>query len=943
VSTALVEREGQAAAIADAVDLVSGGDGRAVAVTGAAGMGKSRLLDHLATLAAERDFRVVRASGGELECDVAYGVVRQLLERPALDAEEQVLTGAAALARPALGLESVTPPGFGTVEHGVYWLVANLAEQGPLALVIDDAHWADPASLRALVYLVRRLEGIPVLVAVAARDQAAATDPLLGLLVAEAATAQIEATPLSSDGCAELFSQCLGATVASAAAQACHEMSAGNPFLIREIATALEGEHVQPDDASVSLIRTLAPASVRRTLLLRVGRLGEDARAVAAALAVLGDDPDLRVLEAVSGVNRERLLARLIDLAEAGITAPDATARFAHPVIRTALYEDGPVARRRWLHELSARTLMYEGGDAEEIAHHLLMTEPGRDPGVVALLKSVATNASATGATEIAARMLVRALAECGNSPERGELLVAAGEAEHRSGDQATAAEHLYEALVEVSEPRLRRTAALVLSSALAAADDIAAAIDVLEAQIQLVDGEDALALDVQRTALAVWDATRAADAQLRMKEYRTLRGDTPTERLALANTSLALAYDPMSKAADAAGVARRALADGRLITERPGETIPAGMASYVLILAEDHDNADRELESFFLVAQERGSELIFLLASLARCQTALARGELRTAVAHAEAGWTGLRAMDDSAVIQRSVAFGLRFLVEPLLERGELGAVRSVMAEAHEAGFFSRPEYVWARYARGLVRRRHDDDPEGALADFLAVGEAARVGAYEDRNSPWRLEAALAHAAVGDRDSATELVEAQLALARTWGAPGQLGAVLRARALVGDPAEQPERLAEAVEVLRRSECALELARALIDHGTALRRSGTRRSAREVLEQGIDLAARCEAFALVERAREELIVAGARPRRLMFSGIEGMTASERRVAEMAAAGMKNKEIAQTLFVTLKTVEGHLSNVYRKLDITSRAELADRLAADDGSAADGRVS
>jgi DNA-binding NarL/FixJ family response regulator len=139
--------------------------------------------------------------------------------------------------------------------------------------------------------------------------------------------------------------------------------------------------------------------------------------------------------------------------------------------------------------------------------------------------------------------------------------------------------------------------------------------------------------------------------------------------------------------------------------------------------------------------------------------------------------------------------------------------------------------------------------------------------------------------------------------------------------------------LAQAVETLRASAYRLELARALVDLGRVLRRDGRRTDARSTLEEAMELAARCEAAPLVADARAELVILGARPRRAMFSGIDALTAAERRVAEMAAAGQTNRDIAQALFVTEKTVETHLHRTFRKLDIRSRRDLPRDLVPD----------
>jgi DNA-binding CsgD family transcriptional regulator len=190
----------------------------------------------------------------------------------------------------------------------------------------------------------------------------------------------------------------------------------------------------------------------------------------------------------------------------------------------------------------------------------------------------------------------------------------------------------------------------------------------------------------------------------------------------------------------------------------------------------------------------------------------------------------------------------------------------------------------------------------------------------------PWRSRAALALAHLGEHDEARRLVGEEIELARRFGAPRAIGIALRAGGLIERGDESVDRLREAVTVLERSEARLELARAVIDLGAALRRAGHRRESRTPLRQGLDLAHRFGAAPLEALARSELEAAGARPRRATLTGVSSLTPSERRVAEMAADGLTNREIAQALFVTVKAVQWHLGNAYRKLDVTSREHL-----------------
>jgi DNA-binding CsgD family transcriptional regulator len=205
--------------------------------------------------------------------------------------------------------------------------------------------------------------------------------------------------------------------------------------------------------------------------------------------------------------------------------------------------------------------------------------------------------------------------------------------------------------------------------------------------------------------------------------------------------------------------------------------------------------------------------------------------------------------------------------------------------------------------------------------------------GVANPAEARWMSDAALIKLALGDREGACELAESEVALARRFGAPRALGVALRANGLVAGGDEGLELLREAVDVLRGSPASLEQAHALIELGAALRRANRRSEARGSLQEGLEIARRCGAAPLAERAYDELSATGARPRRIIRSGVEELTPSELRVARMAADGMRNKEIAQALFVTVRTVETHLRHAYQKLDISSRGELAAALAAE----------
>jgi DNA-binding CsgD family transcriptional regulator len=246
-----------------------------------------------------------------------------------------------------------------------------------------------------------------------------------------------------------------------------------------------------------------------------------------------------------------------------------------------------------------------------------------------------------------------------------------------------------------------------------------------------------------------------------------------------------------------------------------------------------------------------------------------------------------------------------------------------------------ARDRWAGTRNDLRLAFRLQAGLPEEALGDLLALGE--EMAALQIRNPaflPWRSPAALALHRLGRPREAFHLAQEELDLARRWGAPRAVGIALRALGLVQGGSTGEALLREAITVLEGSGCQVEHARALVDLGAALRRGNRRAETRAPLRHGLELAYRAGAAGLVRQAQDELAAMGARPRKLLLSGVESLTPSERRVARMAAQGMSNKELAQTLFVTVKAVEVHLSSVYRKLRINSRAQLAQALAGAD---------
>jgi DNA-binding CsgD family transcriptional regulator len=347
-------------------------------------------------------------------------------------------------------------------------------------------------------------------------------------------------------------------------------------------------------------------------------------------------------------------------------------------------------------------------------------------------------------------------------------------------------------------------------------------------------------------------------------------------------------------------------------------------------MFAERYEEAARLYTDALDDARRRGSAIAFATASSLRSLVRYRQGRLSDAYADASAA---LDLADEVEGAQGFLAAALGTLIYTDLDRGPVSTELEALADRFlfEQASDSLP-YSHAIHSRACVRVERGDLTRG-LTELLAAGERELAwGASNPCITPWRSSAALVHARLGQRDEARRLADEEVTLARAFGAPRCLGVALRAAGLVHDGERALALLHEAVDVLERSQGQLELARALVDLGATLRRTGERAASRDFLRRGQDLAARCEATRLVDLAYEELLASGARPRRTATTGADSLTPSERRVADMAARGLTNRDIAQSLFVTEKTVETHLGHVYSKLDLRSRTQLAEAIGA-----------
>jgi DNA-binding CsgD family transcriptional regulator len=874
-----------------------GGPG-ALVLEGEAGIGKTTLWREGVAAAERAGHAVLRASPSEAETDLAFAAAADLLMPVADEALEELpdvqrraLAGALLLETDDIGSDRRV------VATAFLGALRGVAAARAVLVALDDAQWLDAESALLLSFTARRLstERIRFLLTRRVGDPGAAVD--LGQTVQ-----RLRVEPLSLGALHRLLHERLGRPLPRPVLRRIHEVSGGNPFFALELARASRDTS---DPAELEVPTTLEPL-----VHARLRRLPHPTREALAELAAGKEadpaDPDI---------------APAVD---AGVLRPERGGlTFAHPLLRAAAYEQLPLARRRQLH----RRLADAAADAEQRAHHLARAVAEPEEQAAAHLAAGAEQARRRGAPAVAAELLERAARVSQDDERRVRRLLRAalfkGEAGDTDGERAS----LERLASDLPPGRLRAEALAALADDAAA--DVARGIALAEeglrepeldaatrARLLLARSDNVflrndLRGSVENAAEALELAERADDDELLARALSwngqlaslTARGDAAAlfERARDVERRLA-GVDPWRAAAHWQGTslmwADRVCESRPLLVEQyeravalGNEQARSGLCFHLAQLecrAGDFALADRYAREGYELATLGGSEQVIGILLNACALAAAHRGDAAEA-----------RRFADDAVAVTAGAGDVFFAIH---HRVVLGFVATSLADYAEA----------RRQLAGL--------PE--LTKEVGVGEP---GIF-----PYQGDAIEAAVALADEDEAGRLLEAAETQGRALERPRLLALAWRGRGMLaaahGEADQAAAAFARALAEHEHVDLPLERARTVLAQGIALRRARQKRSAREAIEEAKAAFESLGARLWAERAAGELDRVGGRPP----SGGK-LTPTERRVAELAGAGKSNKEIAAELYVTVRTVETHLTNVYEKLGAHSRAELSRRLS------------
>ena len=696
--------------------------------------------------------------------------------------------------------------------------------------------------------------------------------------------------------------------------------TAGNPFLLTELIGELRARHVEPVLSASTDGGLVAPLPVPAAVEGRIRALAPAAKEVVRAVAVLGQSADMRRCRRLVGVELVDVVRTVDRLVQRGVLKLDQRISFVHPLVRTAVLAEIPPGQASELHRAAARILVDDGTMVDELAAHLLRCLPVGDGWTARALCNAGRIMRTRGAPGEAARLYRRAIDEPPPGELRPAILLDLAES-NLAADSPDTLDAYRRAIDGVGDdPALRCRARLGLARALSNAGRFSEAVDELERALEDVAGLPPVAAEVEAALanIARWDlSTRSQSIGY---HRRLLERDDAGEELDR-RLHLNMALDLMAEGVDRRRTARHldlAHAGGELVAEH--DAMWTSMLVAPLFTVGEGGMAHGLLDRVGAEAAANGWPAVTALVHSARSRLWLESGDLIAAEAEA------LLSLE-LGIAPMNRAFACAYLAQSRLERGEpREAWELLVAEQLVGELAPLWPYELVRAVRGRVRAALGDVVH-AVADLEEHGRAAELfGLHNPVIEPWRSRLAWILLADGQRAGARSLRGARASPRTPWGTAAPIGRALCTYAVTLPRSDAVPLLQDAVELSSSAGARLDEAVALYHLGVVHRRHGKAVDARWCLYGALERASACAADVVERDVRAELVLLGRRPRRTAQSGADTLTATERRIADLAAAGLSNPEISSQLFVARRTVETHLTHVYAKLQIRSRREL-----------------
>ncbi len=931
----LIERDEEKARLTRFFAGRSDGRGRVGVISGVAGSGKTALLNHVSESLVASGVHLLSAVAAPSEQAFPYAVLEQLLQGlpPHSDGLPPLLFPLPSEHDPRP--DDPYPQVPLTVLRCFHRTLAELTAQRPLLIAIDDVQFADPQSLTCLAYAVRRLPANRPSLLVACGNRTCGTPASVRELGHQLDLCNVRLGPLSEQGVGGLLADTFGTVAADRLRSAFHAATGGSPLLLHGFLD--DTPRPSPDSGGRVALTPKTGEMFRQAALACVHRGGEHDLLTARGVAVLGDAEAVPLLCALVGLEERTVRQSLSALAEAGILNEPGTA-FRHEPVREAVLEDLPAESAGQLHWRAARLLHEDGASPIAVAHQLIDHEPpaAHEAWVPRVLREASRWALAEDEVSFATRCLQTAERRCSDEQERLAIRAELAEILWRVKPSASA-QQLQSLAAPARAGLLPPNQTLQLALGMlwnGLMDDAAAAIrQVNEVMSKAPDSRLGSELQAARLLMAsTYPGTLGKVKDWPGQDNSGGRGATAAAMPLKALGALQAALRQESQ--DAVAEQAEQVLRGTRLTELSRQVLKTALLA--LVYAERLGPATLWCDRLLAEAKARNAPSWQATFNAVRAEIAYRRGNLVKAADCAERaleqlpanGWGVGIGMPLATLVKARTAMGHHDSAAELLESPVPDAMYATRYGAH---------YLYARGRHQLATGRH----HAAMTDFAACGERLRAWGMDSANLvPWRLGMAETWLALDNHEKAAEWAKDQLARAPE-SQPRIRGAARRVLAATLPPAERPKLLGQAISALQSGGDHYETARALADLGQAHKQLGEVNKGRLLVRRAWRMAEGCGAEELYRSLQPGSVRGGsseptgdsAGTGRADTAAVASLTDAERRVASLAVYGYTNREIAAKLFITISTVEQHLTRVYRKINISHRQDLPVSLDSD----------